>query len=157
MNAIEHIKTIRQFVPIDDSLFTGGQPSETQLAALAEAGFDVIINLALHDDPRYSLKDERGTVHALGMEYIHIPVPFSAPRREDLQAFLTTMEHVVDRRVFVHCAYNWRVSAFIALYRILRLGWKRELATQEMNKIWSPDHIWETFVNQMLDEFDAPY
>lgn len=39
------------------------------MAAIAAAGYDVVINLALHDDPRYSLKDEAASVRALGLEY----------------------------------------------------------------------------------------
>lgn len=31
-----------------------------------------------------------------------------------------------DDKVHVHCRANYRVSAFIMLYRVLRLGWKKE-------------------------------
>ncbi len=48
------------------------------------AGVDVVINLALHDDPRYSLADERGTVEGVGMTYVHISVQFAAPQESDL-------------------------------------------------------------------------
>ncbi|MBF0462114.1 MAG: hypothetical protein HQL87_12035 [Magnetococcales bacterium] len=65
------LESIVGYVPLSDSLATAGQPSEGQLAAVAAAGFAVVINLALHDDPRYSLPDEAKTVADLGMEYIH--------------------------------------------------------------------------------------
>ena len=59
---------------IDESLCTSGQPTVAQLQEIASAGFQTVINLALHDDPRYSLPDEAGTVRSLGMGYVHIPV-----------------------------------------------------------------------------------
>jgi hypothetical protein len=52
-----------------------------------------VINLALHNDPRYSLPDEERTVKSLGMEYVlHIPVQFGAPTEADADAFFATME-----------------------------------------------------------------
>jgi hypothetical protein len=57
-----NISEIYNFLEIDAGLVTGGQPSEEELASLARAGYGTIINLGLHDDPRYSLKDEPGIV-----------------------------------------------------------------------------------------------
>src|SRR5690348_1841883 len=50
----------RNFRRVDDELLTAGQPDESQLADAAQQGVKVVINLALHDDPRYSLADEAG-------------------------------------------------------------------------------------------------
>ena len=60
------LQDVRNFRQVDDKLATCGQPTEEQLADARVAGVVVVINLALHDDPRYSLADERGTVEALG-------------------------------------------------------------------------------------------
>ena len=81
---------------------TSGQPREDQLLAIAAADYEVVINLALHDDPRYSLKDQASSVRTLGMEYIHIPVQFSAPTAHDLALFFDAMDRVKGRRVWVH-------------------------------------------------------
>jgi hypothetical protein len=35
-----------------------------------------------------------------------------------------------DKKVFVHCAANYRVSSFVALYGEARLGWSRSRATR---------------------------
>ena len=69
---VSDIHNYRQAAP---DVGTSGQPREDQPVAIAAEGYDVIINLALHDDPRYSLNDERASVEALGIEYVHIPVP----------------------------------------------------------------------------------
>ena len=50
------------------------------------------------------------------MAYRHIPVKFEAPAVEDFRAFVSAMDEWSDRKVFVHCAANFRVSAFVAVY-----------------------------------------
>jgi len=62
--ALGDIRNYRQAAP---DIATSGQPREDQLAEIAAAGYEVVINLALHDDPRYSLKDEASSVQALGV------------------------------------------------------------------------------------------
>ena len=96
---------------------TSGQPAEAQLAGIAAAGYEVVVNLALHDDPCYSLPDEPGTVRALGMDYVHIPVRFDAPTGQDLQGFSAALVKHQGRRVWIRCAANIRVTAFLGLHR----------------------------------------
>jgi protein tyrosine phosphatase (PTP) superfamily phosphohydrolase (DUF442 family) len=144
------LEAIVRYVPVSQSLATAGQPSEAQLAAIAEAGFEVVINLALHNDPRYSLKDEATTVVNLGMEYIHIPVPFASPTAENLESFFAAMERVGQHKVFVHCAQNKRVPVFIALHRIIKQGWAEDKAVAAMHDVWQPDATWESFIASAL-------
>jgi protein tyrosine phosphatase (PTP) superfamily phosphohydrolase (DUF442 family) len=75
------ISNIYNYRVVDQELSTSGQPTEAQLIAAAHVGFKVGINLALHNDPRYSLRDEPGLVKSLGMEYIHIPSSSRHPRK----------------------------------------------------------------------------
>src|SRR5687767_1031854 len=110
--AMTSLADARNFRRVDDRLATAGQPSEAQLASAADDGVEVVINLALHDDPRYSLVDERGSVESLGMSYVHIPVQFAAPTEAELLEFCDVMDAERDRHVLVHCAANFRVTAF---------------------------------------------
>ncbi len=86
---LHDIFNFRQLSPL---LAASGQPNEKELIALAESGYKVVLNIALHDDPRYSLPDERNTVEGLGMKYVHIPVQFAAPKDEDFELFVQAME-----------------------------------------------------------------
>jgi uncharacterized protein (TIGR01244 family) len=144
------MKDIYNLLRIDDRLATAGQPSEAQLAGVASEGFEVVINLALHDDPRYSLADEPAVVRSLAMQYVHIPVQFGAPTDEDLQRFCDAMDAARDRKVFVHCAANKRVTAFLGLYRVLRLGWDTRDAFEPMRRIWEPDATWAAFIKKHM-------
>lgn len=144
------VADIYNFRPIEANLSTSGQPTEAQLKAVAADGYQVIVNLALHDHPRYSLPDEPGLVEALGMKYVHIPVQFDDPREEDLLAFMNAMEKYRHSRLLVHCAANMRVTVFLGLYRTLKLGMAEGEAFAPMRSVWQPDAIWSDFINRML-------
>ena len=146
------ITDIYAYQAIDALLSTSGQPTEAQLAAAARAGFSVVINLALHNDPRYSLRDEASTVKALGMEYIHIPVQFDAPTEAGLLAFFAAMADHRDKKIIAHCAANMRVSAFLGLYRAIRQGQPIEEAFSLMKTIWQPNPVWAAFISDMLSK-----
>jgi uncharacterized protein (TIGR01244 family) len=145
------LSVIHNYRPVDDLLGTSGQPTEAQLAAIAQAGFKTVINLALHDDPRYSLPDEAGTVRSLGLAYVHIPVHFAAPTRDNLLAFFDAMDAHGGGKTWIHCAANMRVSAFLGLYRVIRQGWPRERAFELMDGLWQPNEVWAAFIEQALD------
>jgi protein tyrosine phosphatase (PTP) superfamily phosphohydrolase (DUF442 family) len=146
----EDLSAVRNFRQVDERLLTCGQPTELQLSAAVASGVQVVINLALHDDPRYSLDDERGLVESLGMTYVHLPVPFSSPAEKELLAFFDAMDLHGERRVLVHCAANYRVTAFLGLYRVLRLGWSADDAFELMRTVWTPDKVWAEFIESML-------
>ena len=93
---------IYNYIRIDERLATSGQPSVDKLEAVAREGFEVVVNLALHDDPRYSLPDEARSVASLGMTYIHIPVKFDAPTEADLLAFFDAMDKHAGKKLLVH-------------------------------------------------------
>lgn len=142
--------SIYNYRAVDEALCTSGQPSVAQLRSVAEAGFTTVINLALHDDPRYSLPDEPGTVQSLGLTYVHIPVQFSAPTEGELLTFFAAMEAHRNKKIWVHCAANMRVSTFLGLYRVIKQGWEDERAFELMHSLWQPNEVWSSFISAML-------
>jgi protein tyrosine phosphatase (PTP) superfamily phosphohydrolase (DUF442 family) len=142
---------IKNFLRIDERLGTAGQPTEAQLGDVAAGGYAAVINLGLLD-PKYCLPDEAGVVASLGMEYRHIPVRFEAPTVEDFRAFTATMDAWSGEKVFVHCAANFRVSAFVALYGELRLGWPRARAEALAQALWQPNDNWRAFIERVRAE-----
>ena len=145
------IEEIRNYVALSDELATGGQPSEEQVRRLAQAGFETVINLGLLD-PRYCLEDEAGLVRSLGLEYQHIPVDFQAPTMEDLRQFFAAMQEAQGKRVFVHCAANYRVSSFVSLYGQAKLGWSSEQAAAHIRRLWEPNEVWAAFIERSQQE-----
>ncbi len=131
---------------------TAGQPTAEQFAAIQAAGYRVVINLALPTSTN-ALPDEADRVTALGMTYVHIPVIWESPALQDLEGFFAAMERYREEKVFVHCALNMRVSAFIFLYRVIRLGVPPEEARGMLLQIWQPDEVWSRFIDQALSHY----
>jgi len=135
---------------VNDQLITAGQPNEEQLRSAAAEGFTTVVNLATLD-PRYSLKDEAGLVRSLGLAYHHIPVEWENPQESDFEAFATVVEGLAEEKTLIHCAANFRVTAFYSLYAMKHLGWSESQADEFRASIWAgSDHpIWEKFVGDM--------
>ena len=142
------LEDIRNFLQVDARLATAGQPTVEQLREIAEAGYRAVINLGLLD-PRYCLPDEAALAASLGLAYHHIPVQFDSPRREEFDAFAAVMDASADRPTFVHCAANYRVSAFVALYGELRWGWTPAAADAHIRRVWAPNETWQAFLATM--------
>jgi len=142
---------IRNFLPLSENLFTGGMPKAEQLRGAAEQGVQVVINLALHNISS-ALPDEESLVKSLGMTYINIPILWNHPTQENLNEFLDAMDAHREEKVLVHCEANYRATAFPALYRILRLGWKPEDALDVMHQIWNEEKypIWKRFIEESI-------
>jgi protein tyrosine phosphatase (PTP) superfamily phosphohydrolase (DUF442 family) len=140
------ISAIQNYLEITPHLLTAGQPFEDQFSAIQAAGVQTVINLA-HEDSWDYIPEEREIVEGLGMAYIHIPVVWESPQPEDLQAFFTAMQGLVGQSVFVHCARNMRVSAFVYLYRVRELRESREIALVDLQRIWQPNPVWQAFID----------
>lgn len=147
------IEDIYNFVPLNERILTGGQPTVDQLEDAALAGVQVVINLATKTSYN-AIPNEGQIVEGLGLEYLHIPVQWDAPKKVVLDYFMDTLDTRRDKKVLIHCAANMRVSAFMALYRILRLGWPREKAFSEVRRIWNPDNYpaWKRLIHEVLGE-----
>ena len=84
------------------------------------------------------------------MQYISIPVAWDRPTRQDLDEFMDAMDAHSSEVLFVHCQANYRVTGFMALYRILRLGWDTEEAFKDLRRIWNPEEypVWKSFLEK---------
>ena len=136
---------IYNFLRLSDRLATAGQPTEAQLAAVQAAGYEVVVNLLPPDSP-YALPGEAETVTALGMDYAAIPVVWEGPTLADIERFFAVMDAHQDKNVFVHCAANMRVSAFVYLYRTLRQGMPPADTEADLHRIWTPNQRWSRFL-----------
>lgn len=134
---------------------TSGMPRAEHFKAIAEAGYRTVINLALPTSDN-ALPNEGELVSSEGMTYVHIPVLFDAPLRDDYERFENAMEAFGSAPVFVHCAANMRVSAFMFLYRLRSGKVSRAEALRDLRKIWEPDEVWRKFINANLPRGEEP-
>jgi protein tyrosine phosphatase (PTP) superfamily phosphohydrolase (DUF442 family) len=142
---------IYNFLRHSDHLFSGGMPTADQLRDGAEKGVEVVINLAPHTVPD-ALPDEAELVDSLGMQYLNIPVTWNTPTQDGLDRFIHAMDVNKDRKILVHCQANFRLTAFIAMHRILRQGWDAEEAMAGMHQIRDEEDypVWKLFIEDTL-------
>jgi protein tyrosine phosphatase (PTP) superfamily phosphohydrolase (DUF442 family) len=145
----DNLGDIFNFLQLSPTIATAGQPTASQLSSIKAAGYRSIINLApgTHEN---ALPNEQDIVESLGIAYIHIPVLFDRPTIADFDRFCDVMQSSQDRSVFVHCAANLRVSSFMYLYHRIELGVTEETAQVELAKIWSPNPIWQEFIDRTI-------
>lgn len=132
-----------------DGLWTSGQLSLEDVGRLPELGIEAVIHLALPTAAN-ALRGEAEAVTGLGMTFIQIPVPWEKPEPWHLQQFFGVMDTFTGHHVWVHCAKNFRASAFVYLYRRLRLAETHEVAQHPMCTVWEPNPIWQAFIEQSL-------
>jgi len=151
--AAASLSEIFNFRIVCDRIGTSGQPTESQFQFIRDAGFQAVINLALPTSDR-AIPNEGSLVTKLGMSYVHIPIDFKAPTARDFRAFSELIKLFEDRPVFVHCAANMRVSAFIFLYRVLHKGVPITEAEKDLHAVWQPDEVWGRFIQEQLGTSD---
>lgn len=142
------IENAKAYLRISDQLATSGQIDYDEIPAIRQAGFDVVVNLA---PARKERNGEEGfRVTEQGMTYIQIPVDWEKPSLRDLDLFFDVMKANQDRKVYVHCFANMRVSAFVYLYRTMKLGVPEGQARADLAKIWDPatEPQWTRFIEQ---------
>ena len=145
----QKIRQIQAFRLLPDRVGTAGQPTAVQFADIKAAGYQSVVNLApVHSTD--AIPEEAELVTQLGMEYVHIPVDWETPSLDDLTRFFNVMDQRSDSQVFVHCAKNMRVSAFMYLYRVLRQQVPTEEAQKALLQIWKPIPHWQAFMDHAM-------
>src|SRR5689334_9923196 len=119
------INEIYNYMQLNDSLACSGMPTAQQIPSFSENGIQLVINLATSKSEG-AVPNEKELVESQGIEYHNIPVEWGKPTTEDLNQFMDIMDSHKESKILVHCQANYRASGFVALYRILRLGWDRD-------------------------------
>jgi protein tyrosine phosphatase (PTP) superfamily phosphohydrolase (DUF442 family) len=132
-----------------DWLWTSGQVSERDIEAMPALDIEVVVNLTLPTGAT-ALAGEGDLVTRQGMAYVHIPVVWDAPRPEQFTQFAGVLRAFAGRKIWVHCAKNFRVSAFVYLYRRLVLGHSEEEASFPMRELWTPNDTWRAFMERVV-------
>ncbi|HBE19905.1 MAG TPA: hypothetical protein DDW51_20400, partial [Cyanobacteria bacterium UBA11367] len=136
-----------------------------EFAYIASAGYNLVINLATPTSSNWN-PDENTLVESLGMEYISIPIDWEYPTLSDFEDFADildgnsdretgakrdgTKSPLRDRKIWVHCSKNMRVSAMIYLYHRIRKNYIEEVARRYLEQVWQPNEIWQNFIDATL-------
>lgn len=130
---------------------TSGIINEQQLMLLAPEGYKAVISL-LPDDSEYAIENEQEIVEKQGLDYRYIPVDFADPTTENYATFVAAMEEFKGEKIIIHCAANFRVSAFFSVYAHHNFGWSLEQVEEFMGSLWKPADFppWQNFIDEQL-------
>ena len=142
---------ILNYVKINELISTSGQPKIEELELIANEGFEVVINLAVATTSN-ALENEDKIVSSLNMSYIHIPVDFENPKISDLKLFLNVLQALGANKVWIHCAKNYRVSAFMYVYHKYILHTPFEQIDLSIFDMWQPSLAWQELMKVQLED-----
>lgn len=139
---------IPRFQAVTESLFRGGQPTDSGFRFLKQKGIKTVVNLREEND-------EQLLVESLGMKYLHLPASARDPISEAVvRTFFQLINDPSNHPVFVHCRRGAdRTGAMIGIYRIAFQGWDGKRAYQEARAIGM--RWWYRDLKKQLDAFAA--
>jgi len=147
------VESIMNWHPINEQLFTAGQPGMQHMSALKALGIDTIISLAT---PSGANMQEANRAAELGMSFVSIPFGDDGPTPDDVEWFSSVMQAQDGKKVLVHCNTNRRASAFTFLHRVIALGVDPEEAMKDLQFDPELSSTWSNLFDQMLaDTTDA--
>ncbi len=145
------LEEIINYIKINENLATSGQPTEKQFEDIKNEGFEVVINLALHNASN-AIENEDKTVTDLEMAYFHIPVDFDNPKKEQASLFLNLLISLENKRVWVHCAKNYRVTVFCYLYHKHILHTPFDEIDFKVFDEWTPSEKWQDIMKTSYEQ-----
>jgi len=115
LDAIAGLSNASEPVP---GLVTGGQPTTQHLAALKQAGCELVLDCRDPMEPRPLSEAEE--VRRVGMEYVVIPVGHTRGSDETLRSIREVLAaNVGKRKMLYHCASGNRVGATVIPFLML--------------------------------------
>ena len=115
------------------TVLTGGQPTQSHLAALGAAGGGIVLDLRDPMEPRPL--DEPQAVAATGMEYVNIPVGPGSMSDATIERILGVLRGAGERQVYVHCGSGNRVGGALIPYLMLDQGFEEEDAVAQAMRV----------------------
>ena len=148
-----NIRKAYNFKEVNELVSCSGTLMKVSLQSLADENYEAVINL-LPDDAEYAVQGEKNEIEGLGIQYEHIPVAWDGPGSSDFEAFESAMAAIKGKKVHIHCAANFRVTAFYAVYAFRNLGWSKTEVAEFIGSIWqlSEYPAWEKFVSDYVNK-----
>ncbi len=145
--------TLSRFVQVDARLYRGEEPDSVELEALQRLGVRTVISLRTDTAAR-------ARVEALGMRFVHIPIPLRpltfgvAVNRTTIEEFFRVVDDPANGIVYVHCRRGAdRTGTLIGLYRIARQHWAAADAYREARGLGM--RWWLFRVEDLFERFAA--
>ncbi len=135
---VKQSKDLPNFHQVHPYLYRGGEPTRAGLEQLKKLGVTTVIDLRNKGERAF---DEEASTHALGLEYIHMPMSSQAPTKAQVKRFLDSVadkrDHQGKGAVFLHCAHGSdRTGCLVGIWRVTQDGWQYDKTYKEMRGYW---------------------
>lgn len=124
----------KRFAAVEEGvLYRSAQPTTSQLKRVVEQ-HGVKTLLIVREGGGERMKDETEYARTHGIDVVHIPIQSQTRiSDEEIARFWKCMDDPAARPILIHCSAGRHRTGFLcALYRIERMGWSVERATEEM-------------------------
>lgn len=132
------VKNIFRFGKVNNFLYRGGLPTESDLKALKDFKIKTVVSFRGLGDPneKFQIAEEKAMVEKLGMKFLNIQIPFDKPVPDKtIKSFFTAVNTKSNQPLFVHCKGGRdRTGTMVALYRIKYEAYNAEKAINEMKE-----------------------
>ncbi|HWC76326.1 MAG TPA: protein tyrosine phosphatase family protein [Blastocatellia bacterium] len=140
---------IPKILCVSEKFATAGQPSDAAFSKLAANGFKSVLNMRTAGEG-IDLEKERTMVEGAGMRYISIPVVTSAPKPEQVDAFIKAVKDSANQPMLIHCGGANRVGGFWMIYRVVEDNWPEDKALEEAIRIGLSSQGLKTFAHEQI-------
>jgi protein tyrosine phosphatase (PTP) superfamily phosphohydrolase (DUF442 family) len=145
------IEKAYNYKTVNDLESCSGTLQKVDFQSFADKNYEVVINL-LPDDSEHAVQNEQAMLENIGISYTYIPVDWKDPKPSDFEMFSSVMNASQGRKTHIHCAANYRATAFYGLYAYMNYEWSKNKVNDLMSTLWkiSDYPIWEQFVADMM-------
>ena len=133
MSTFDALSGIANACQATPTMITGGQPTAEQLMAFKAAGGAVVLDLRDPMEPRPF--DEPGTMKALGLDYVVVPVVAGQVGDKQMELILAAIRANKDKQMLFHCGSGNRVGGALIAYFMLDLGMEEEEAIEQAMRV----------------------
>ena len=123
---------------------------------MAQQGYEIVLSMCQPIDS-VTLEDEDELVSAAGMRYIHLPVTYASPQLDDYELLRDILRSVQERKVWLHCAKNYRVSAFMYIYHVIEMTKVPDEARAILYRVWEPNETWKALIDEAVEKYAGQY
>lgn len=141
-------------------VITSGLPTDEQFSDLQQAGVDLVIDLIPKNNPNANPNELHAATQA-GLTYVNIEVDWKQPQIQDVEQFFEVMNTHKGKDILIHCAANYRASAFYYLYQITHERMDAEAAFKVTLTPWGNDieqslseyPQWQALIHQIKEKY----
>jgi protein tyrosine phosphatase (PTP) superfamily phosphohydrolase (DUF442 family) len=142
------VAEIFNYYEYSEELSAGGQPTEKQIEALKDTGFEAIVSISPVSTRNY-LSTEAELTEKLNLDFVHYPIDCTNLRENHYSVFKNILKGLEGKKVFVHCGGNMKTSNLIHMYKVLEEGVSEEDSVKELKIIQQPEEKWFSYFKEM--------